>query len=116
MAGTIYVYKQLGKGNNYREISETVRVVNTTGTDKNLFRLVPVLGHGALVLLLELVPVPGHGAQISTRAPTKGYVQTGARAKEMFESLVRTIFVAHLNQFSESCPSPSASSQRLLQR
>ena len=44
--------------------------VNTTGTDENLFRLVPVLGKGAQVLPLELVPVPGHGAQISTRAPT----------------------------------------------
>ena len=62
------------------------------GTDENLFRLVPVTGHGARVLPLELVPVPGHGArvlplelvrmprhgaQISARTPTKGYVQTG---------------------------------------
>ena len=37
------------------------------GTDENLFRL---------------VPVPGHGAQISARTSTKGYVQTGARRKE----------------------------------
>ena len=37
-------------------------------------------GHGAQVLPLELVPLPRHGAQISVRAPTKGYVQTGARA------------------------------------
>ena len=43
--------------------------------------LVPVPGHGARVLPLESVPVPGHGAQISARAPTKGYVQTGARAR-----------------------------------
>ena len=54
--------------------------VNTTGTDENLFRLVPVLGHSVRVLPLELVPVPGHGAQISARAPMKGYVQTGAPA------------------------------------
>ena len=44
-----------------------------------MFRLVPVLEHGARVLL-ESEPVPGHGAQISARAATKGYVQTGARA------------------------------------
>ena len=28
------------------------------------------------------MPLPGHGAQISTRAPTKGYVQTGAMVPE----------------------------------
>ena len=28
----------------------------------------------------RLVPVPGHGAQISARAPTKGYIQTGTHA------------------------------------
>ena len=50
-------------------------------TDENLFRLVLVPGHGARVLPLELVPVPGHGAQISARASTKGFVQTGARAR-----------------------------------
>ena len=44
------------------------------GTDENLFRLVPVLGHGARVLPLELVPA-------SARAPTKGYVQTDAHAQ-----------------------------------
>ena len=53
--------------------------LNTAGTDENLFRLVPVSGHGAGVLPLELVPVPRHGAQISARVPTKGYVHTGAR-------------------------------------
>ena len=39
-------------------------------------------GHGARVLPLELVLMPGHGAQVqvSTRAPTKGYVQTDAQA------------------------------------
>ena len=37
----------------------------------------------ARILPLELVPVPGHGAQISARAPTKGYVQTGARARAL---------------------------------
>ena len=55
--------------------------VNAAGTDENLFRLVSVPGHGARVLPLELVPVPGHGVQISARAPTKGYVQTGARIR-----------------------------------
>ena len=89
MPGTINVHKQLGKGNNYREISGKFGVVastdyqkvNTTVTDENLFRLVPVSGHGSRVLPLELVPVPRHGAQISALAPTKGYVQTGARAR-----------------------------------
>ena len=79
---------QLRKGNNYREISRKFGVValtycekvNTTGTDENLFRLVPVLGHSARVIPLELVPVPEHGAEISARATTKGYVQTRARA------------------------------------
>ena len=42
---------------------------------------VPVPGHSAQVLPLELVAVPRHGAQISGRAPTKGYVQTGACAQ-----------------------------------
>ena len=87
--GNKNVHKQLGKGNNYREISGRFGVVtstayekvNTTGTDENLFRLVPVPGDGAQVLPLESVPVPRHGAQISVRAPTKGYVQTGARAR-----------------------------------
>ena len=80
--------------------------LNTVGTDKNLFRLVgirlvPVPGYSARVLPLELVPVPGynarvlplelvpvpvpcpwgHGTQISARIPTKGYVQTGDRAR-----------------------------------
>ena len=80
------VHTQLGKGIDYREISDKFRVnastacekVNTADTDGNLFRLVPVPGHGARVLPLELVPVSGHGAQISAWAPTKGYVQTGA--------------------------------------
>ena len=73
------VHEQLGKGNNYREISGKFGVVastaydkvNKTGTDENLFRLVPVPGHGVRVLPLELVlghqqeamfrllPVPG---------------------------------------------------------
>ena len=56
--------------------------VTTAGTNENLLRLVSVPGHGARVLPLKLVrPVPGHGAQICARAPTKGYVQTGARAR-----------------------------------
>ena len=65
----------LGKGNNYREIngkfgviaSTAYEKVNTTDTDENVFS--------------RLVPVPGHVAQISARAPTKGYVQTSARAQ-----------------------------------
>ena len=90
MPGTKNVYKQLGKSNyNHREISGKFGVVastdykkvNTTDTDKNLFRLVCVLGHGAQVLPLELVPIPWHGAKFSAQAPTKGYVQTGARAR-----------------------------------
>ena len=80
--------KTLGKGTNYREIGDNFVVgastacekVNTADTNKNLYRLVSVLGYGARVLPLELAPVPGHGAQISARAPTKGYVQTRARA------------------------------------
>ena len=83
MVGNKDVHKQLGKGNNYREISgkfgevasKVCEKVNTTGTDENLFRLVPV-------------PVLGHGAQISACAPTKGYVQTGARVLSM-ESVPR---------------------------
>ena len=43
--------------------------VNATGTYENLFRLVPVNGHGARVLPLALVS--GHGAQISARVPKK---------------------------------------------
>ena len=31
--------------------------------------------------IFRLVPMPGHGAQISARAPTKGYIQTGAHAR-----------------------------------
>ena len=31
--------------------------------------------------MFRLVPVPGYGAQISAQAPTKGYVQTSARAR-----------------------------------
>ena len=78
MPGTINVHKQLRKGNNYREITGKFGVENATVIDNNLFRLVPVLGHGAQVLPqelvpvfggaqvlpLELVPVPGHGAQV----------------------------------------------------
>ena len=87
MSGTKIVHKQLGKDLDYREISGKFGLgasisrekVNTLGTDKNLFRLVPVPGQGARVLPLELVPVPGQGAQISARGPTEGYVQT-ARA------------------------------------
>ena len=41
------------------------------GTDKILFRPVPVPRNGARVLPLEAVPVPGHDAQIFARAQTK---------------------------------------------
>ena len=54
--------------------------MNTTGTDENLFRLVPVFGRDAWVLPLELVPMPWHCPQICARAPTKGYVQPGVSA------------------------------------
>ena len=47
-----------------REVSGKLGVVNTTGTDENVFRLVPVLGHGARVLPLE------QGAQISAQSGT----------------------------------------------
>ena len=63
MPGTKDVHTQLGKGNNYREISGKFGIVastayekvNATGTHEYLFRLVPVPGHGARVLPLELV-------------------------------------------------------------
>ena len=58
---------------NYREkygvgASTACEKVNTVSTDENLFRFVPVPGHGARVLPLKLVPLPGHGAQIFARA------------------------------------------------
>ena len=64
MPGTKNVHKQLGKGNNYREISGKFGVVastahekvNTTGTDGNLFRLVPMPGPAAQVLPRVLLP------------------------------------------------------------
>ena len=31
--------------------------------------------------ILRLVPVPGYSAQISAQAPTKGYIETGARPR-----------------------------------
>ena len=52
------------------------------GTDKILFRPVPVPRNGARVLPLEAVPVPGHGAQVFARAVTKSSVQTSARTRE----------------------------------
>ena len=58
--GTKNVHKQLGKGDNCQEISgkfgdvasTAIEKADATGTDENLFRLVPVLGHGARVLPL----------------------------------------------------------------
>ena len=67
----------MAPGIDYQEISEkfgfgastACEKINTAGTDENLFRLVPLLGHRARVLpSLELVPA------ICARAPTKGYV------------------------------------------
>ena len=52
------------------------------GTDKILFRPVPVHRNGARALPLEVVLVPGHGAQIFARAPTESSVQTSASALE----------------------------------
>ena len=60
MPGSRNGHKQLGKDNNYQEISGKFGVVastayekvNTAGTDENLFRVVPVPGHGARVLPL----------------------------------------------------------------
>ena len=96
MLGTKNVHEKLGKGNNHRETSGKFGVgastaykkVNTSGIDENLFTLEPVPGHDAQVIPLELVSVPGHGAQICDRAPTKGYVQTGARVNgALFKSV-----------------------------
>ena len=64
----MFINNQLGKGISYREIvgkfgvslSTVCEKIYTAGTDENLARQVPMLGHGARVLPLELVPVPGH--------------------------------------------------------
>ena len=88
---TVHVHKQLGKGLDHDEIgnrfgkgaSTACEKVNTQGTDKDLFRLVPMSRHGARVLplgtapkfvlghqqktMFRLVPVPGHGNQVRTR-------------------------------------------------
>ena len=72
MPWTKNVHKQLGKRIIVKfQVSAPTACekVNTVGTDENLFRLVPVPGHGARVLPLKLVPLPGHSAW----APTKGY-------------------------------------------
>ena len=53
----MFINAELGKGNNYREISGKFRVValtayekvNTTGTDEYPFRLLSVPGHGAQI-------------------------------------------------------------------
>ena len=66
------------------------QIGSTAGTDENLFRKVAEQRARALpleLLPLELLPVPGHDAQISARAPTKGFVQTGTRAPGMGTSL-----------------------------
>ena len=74
MPWTDHVHKPR-EGLNYREIGDKFGVsastayekVNTSGTDKNLIRLVPMAGHGARVLPLEL----GTGPQINAWALTK---------------------------------------------
>ena len=110
--GTINVHKQLGKGNNYREISgkfgvvasTTYEKVSTMGADENLFKLVLVPGHGTRVLPLELVPVPRHGAQISARAPTSDFFGFGTQAKHnlflYFLSTEGKSFMCQLSCFS----------------
>ena len=85
------VYKQLGKGIDYREVGNKLGVgackkVNTAGTDENLFRLVPATRERyPSTIPLELVPMPG--AQKSARAPSKGYFQTGTRAPTVNRAL-----------------------------
>ena len=59
------------------------------GTDKMLFRPVPVPRNGARVLPLEAVPVPGHGAQNFARAPTKSSVHK-TKLRTRFRTLLRT--------------------------
>ena len=89
MLGIKNVHKQLGKGINYREIGDKFGVsastackkVNAAGTDENLFRLVPVPGHGARVLPLELVRVPRHTVPKLVLGHQKAYVQTSGRAR-----------------------------------
>ena len=58
-----------GKVITIENFSDKFGVVASTGTDKNLFRLVPVPGHSARVVLLELVLVPGHGSQVRACCP-----------------------------------------------
>ena len=92
MPGTKNVHKQLGKGINYREIGGEFGVsaltaceeINTRALTKTCSDLCPRLGTvPELVLPLELVP----GAQITARAPTKGYVQTGSRGHQSEQCL-----------------------------
>ena len=74
----------LGKGFNCREIigkfgvsaSAACEEVNTSNTDENLFRLVPMPGHGAQVLPLELVPghVLRHGVRVLPLELVPGHV------------------------------------------
>ena len=39
--------------------------------------------------IFKLVPIPWHGAQISARAPTKGYIQTGTHARARYQISAR---------------------------
>ena len=66
MLRTERVHKQLGKGLDYGEIGDKFGAgastagekVNSPDNYENLFRLVPIPGHGACVLPLKLVSVP----------------------------------------------------------
>ena len=68
---------------------------NTTGTEENLFRLVPVPRHCARVLPLELVPVPGHGAQITARTPAKARSEQGQRYLHAQENVSKRLQITH---------------------
>ena len=87
-----YVHKQLGKDNNYREMSEisdkfgvvastAYEKVNTTGTVRNLSRLVPVPGHGAQIKL-EL----GHQQKAVQTAARTQTPHTGTQSENVQNS------------------------------
>ena len=73
------VHTQPLTGFDYREIGDKFGVgasckkVNTSGTHENLFKLVPVPRHD---------PRPEY--YFCVRAPTKGYVHTGTRARARY--------------------------------
>ena len=53
--------------------------------------------------MFRLVPMPWHGAQISARAPTKGYIQTGAHALAWCPNLCLS---TNKRLWSDWCPCP----------